>query len=615
MGGLQGFDAATRPQDGPPRLEGLRAALAQAGLDGFMVPRADRHQGENVAPCDERLAWLTGFTGSAGFAIVLPGVAGVFVDGRYRVQVRAQVDTGHFTPVDWPAVKPGDWLREHAPNGAVLGFDPWLHSRDEIARLETALEGSGIALRPCTNAVDRIWTDRPDRPHGRVIAHPEALAGEAAADKRARLAGDLRRAGQAAAVLTLPDSVCWLLNIRGTDIPRTPVVQAFATLHDDGQVTLYLDHDRIDSGLSRHMGAGVTLRPPAAFEGDLRALPGPVRVDPGSAPVAVAEVLRAEGTAIAWAQDPCILPKARKTAAELAGMRAAHLRDGAAVVEFLAWLDGRVAAGPDGLTEIAVVEALEGFRRATGRLHDISFDTIAGTGPHGAIVHYRVTRDTDRPLQAGEVLLVDSGGQYPDGTTDITRSLAIGPPPAEAVAAFTRVLRGLIAVSRLRWPRGLAGRDLDALARYPLWLAGQDYDHGTGHGVGAFLGVHEGPQRLSRASEVPLDPGMVLSVEPGYYREGAFGIRLENLVAVTEAAALSGADDRPMLALETLTWAPVDRRLIDPAALATDEIGWIDGYHRTVRETLAAHVSPPARRWLERATAPLDQARQEETAP
>ncbi len=619
MTAFQSFDATTRPDQGPPRLKALRAVLAEVGLDGFMVPRADRHQGENVAPCDERLAWLTGFTGSAGFAIVLPAVAGIFVDGRYRVQVRTQVDTDHFTPVAWPTTKPGDWLREAAPNGAIIGFDPWLHTRDEIAKLEGALTGSRITLRPTDNLIDRIWTDRPARPRGPILIHPEALAGRASADKRARLAETLTRAGHRAAVLTLPDSLCWLLNIRGADIPRTPVVQAFAILHDDARVTLFLDETRLTPDLAAHVGAGVTLRPPEAFEAALRTLQGPVRLDPGSAPVALAEILRAEGTEIAWAEDPCILPKARKTEAELDGMRAAHLRDAVAMVEFLAWLDARaddICTGRGTLTEIEAVTQLETLRRASNTLHDISFDTIAGAGPNGAIVHYRVTRDTDRTVAPGELLLIDSGGQYLDGTTDITRTIAIGAPPPEAISAFTRVLRGLIAISRLRWPRGLAGRDIDALARYPLWLVGQDYDHGTGHGVGAFLGVHEGPQRLSRASEVPLQPGMILSNEPGYYREGAFGIRLENLIAVQDAPALPGGDDRAMFQFETLTWVPIDRRLIDPEALTRDETHWLNTYHREVHDKLAALVSPQARRWLQGATDPIGAPEgQKETAP
>ncbi len=605
---LQSFAATTRPEQGPPRLAALRAALQTAGLDGFLVPRADRHQGEYVAACDERLAWLTGFTGSAGFAIVLPAIAGIFVDGRYRVQVKAQVDTGHFTPVAWPATKPADWLKEQAPNGAVVGFDPWLHTRDEIERIEKSLEGSGVSLQRSRNFIDALWEDRPARPRGVIRVHPEALAGEASAAKRLRLSETLTRAGQRAAVLTLPDSICWLLNIRGSDIPRNPVVQAFAILHDDGRVTLFLDEARLDGGLRAHLGAGVSLRPPEAFEAALRTLPGPVRVDAGTAPLAVADALGEAGIAVAWAPDPCILPKARKNAAEIAGSRAAHLRDGAAMVEFLCWLDARAAevcAGTGTLTETETVARLEAVRRAGNSLHDISFETIAGSGPHGAVVHYRVTEETDRAVQPGELLLVDSGGQYLDGTTDITRTIAIGAPPPEARAAFTRVLQGMIAISRLRWPTGLAGRDLDALARYPLWLAGQDYDHGTGHGVGAFLSVHEGPQRLARSSEVPLEPGMILSNEPGYYREGAFGIRLENLVVVIEAPSLPGADDRPMLAFETLTWAPIDRRLIDVAALTTAERDWLDSYHAEVHRRIGPRVSAGAAAWLEAATAPL----------
>ena len=603
---LQGFAPSTRPDQGPPRLAALRAALAEAGLDGFLVPRADLHQGEYVAPCDERLAWLTGFTGSAGMAVVLPADAGLFVDGRYRVQGRSQTDPGHFAIVNWPGTHPGDWLRDKAPNGAVVGFDPWLHTRDELSRLEKKLEDSRATLRPRLNFIDRLWADRPPRPASPVRLHPDALAGETSSAKRARLGEALRRAGHRAAVLTLPDSLCWLLNIRGADVPRTPVVQGFAILHDDGRVTLFLDAQRCNEGFAAHVGPGVTLRPPEAFEAALRTLQGPVRLDPASAPVALADILQGAGIAIAWAQDPCILPKARKTPAEIAGSRAAHLRDAAAMCEFLCWLDARAARlAEEPLTEIGVVRALEGFRQATGQLHDISFETIAGAGPHGAIVHYRVTEDSDRTLAPGELLLVDSGGQYPDGTTDITRTLAIGPPPPEAVAAFTRVLRGMIAISRLRWPKGLAGRDLDALARYPLWLAGQDYDHGTGHGVGAFLSVHEGPQRLSRVSEVPLEPGMILSNEPGYYREGAFGIRIENLVVVTEAPPLPGGDDRLMLQFETLTRVPIDRRLIDATALPAAERDWLDRYHRGVHERIGPKLSAAARDWLDRATAPL----------
>ncbi|WP_420023030.1 M24 family metallopeptidase [Cereibacter azotoformans] len=597
---FQTFHATSSPAQGPARLAALRAALAADGLTGFIVPRSDAHQGEYVAARDERLQWLTGFTGSAGFCIVLPDLAGVFIDGRYRVQVKHQVDPGHFTPVPWPEVQPGDWLRENLSQGTI-GFDPWLHTADEISRLETALAGSDISLRAVENPLDRLWADQPEAPMGRAFAHPDALAGETGEAKRQRLAAALGLAGRKAAVLTLPDSICWLLNIRGADVPRNPVLHAFAVLHDDARVTLFADAAKFDEATLAHLGQGVTLRPQQAFVPALRTLGGPVQVDRKTAPLAVTLELQDAGIEVADGDDPCRLPKACKTPAEIAGMRDAHLRDGAAMVEFLCWLDAEAPKG--GLTEIAVVTALEGFRRATNALHDISFDTICGAGPNGAIMHYRVTEGSNRPVQRDELLLVDSGAQYADGTTDITRTIAVGDPGEEARECYTRVLQGLIAISRARWPNGLAGRDLDALARYPLWLAGQDYDHGTGHGVGAFLSVHEGPQRIARISEVPLEPGMILSNEPGYYREGAFGIRLENLIVVEEAPALG--DHRRQLSFETLTFVPFDRRLILPHRLSLPEREWLDAYHADVLERIGSRLSPPARAWLGAAAAPL----------
>jgi Xaa-Pro aminopeptidase len=598
---LQSFAATARPDQGPPRLAALRAELAARGLAGFLIPRADAHQGEYVAPRDDRLAWLTGFTGSAGFCIVLPDVAGVFVDGRYRLQVRAQV-AGDFTPVDWPETKPGVWIRTHL-SGGTIGFDPWLHTEDEIARLREGLAGHPVTLAPVPNAVDAIWPDQPPPPAAPAVPHPVELAGAPSGEKRARLAEALRKAGQRAAVITLPDSLCWLLNIRGGDVARNPVVHGFALLHDDGRVDVFADPVKFPPATRAHLGEGVAIAPPDAFLPALAALTGPVRVDRGSAPVAVAAALEAAGVALAWGDDPCRLPKAKKTPAELDGMRAAHRRDGAAVCAFLHWLDGALQGGA--LTEIDVVRALEGFRAATNRLHDLSFDTICGTGPNGAIMHYRVTEETNRRIEPGTLLLVDSGGQYADGTTDITRTMPVGDPGDDARAAYTRVLQGLIAISRLRWPRGIAGMHLDAIARYPLWLAGQDYDHGTGHGVGAFLSVHEGPQRLSRLSDVPLEAGMCLSNEPGYYRPGAFGIRLENLIVVTEAPPIPGGDDRAMLCFETLTLAPFDRRLILLGRLTQDERGWLDAYHMRVMAEIGPRLAPDAQGWLASACAPL----------
>lgn len=600
---FQTYSASTRPEDGPPRLAALRERLRAAGLTGYIQPRADAHQGEYVAACDERLAWLSGFTGSAGFCIVLPDVAGVFVDGRYRVQARAQC-APEFSVVNWPETNLADWLRNACPKGGVIGFDSWLHTPDEIDALEKKLAGSGISLHPMPNQIDALWSDRPGPPRAPARAYPETLAGLSSVAKRATLSQTLRDNGQRATVLTQPESLCWLLNIRGGDLPRVPVVQGFAIVHDDGAVDVFTDRAKM---AHLALDAGVQICPPEAFEDALRQLGGPVRLDRASVPVQVVTLLREAGISIAFAQDPCLVPKACKSAAELAGARAAHLRDGAAMVEFLAWLDAEAAklvADPDHvLTEIDIARHLEACRTATGKLEDISFDTISGSGPNGAIVHYRVSEETNRRLVPGDLMLVDSGGQYLDGTTDITRTIAIGPVGAREAECFTRVLRGMIAVSRARFPRGVAGGHLDALARYPLWLAGLDYDHGTGHGVGAFLSVHEGPQRLSRVSTVPLSEGMILSNEPGYYREGAFGIRLENLVTVRKGQIPPDGDSRDWLEFETLTIAPIDRKLIVIALLSQDEIAWLNTYHEWVLERLSPYLSPSAAQWLERACA------------
>ena len=600
-GTIQSFAEAASPEQGPPRLARLREALAGDGLAGCLVPRADAHQGECVAACDERLAWLTGFTGSAGLCAVLADAAAIFVDGRYRAQVRMQTDPDHFEPLDSRETPPEDWLRGRLGDGGAVGFDPWLHARGEIDRMERALEGTGVELRPIPNPVDRLWDDRPAPPMGRIWVYPEDLAGESHAAKRERLAQALRDAGHRAAVITLPDSVAWLLNVRGGDLPRTPAPRAFAILRDTGEAALFAEDAKIDAEARAHLGDGVAILPPDSFAAELRGLEGPVRVERASAPIAVEEELRGAGVQIEWGADPCVLPKAAKNAAEIAATREAHLRDAAAMCEFLAWLD---AQPPGSVTEIDVVERLEERRRATGRLLDISFDTIAGSGPHGAIVHYRVTESSNRTLKAGDLLVLDSGGQYLDGTTDVTRTLAVGAPGAEERAVFTRVLQGMIALSRARWPRGLAGRDLDALARQPLWLADLDYGHGTGHGVGVCLSVHEGPQRIGPRAGIPLEPGMILSNEPGHYREGAFGVRIENLVAVAEADPLpGGADGR--LCFETLTFVPIDRRLIDPAMLAAPEREWLDGYHRDCLERIGPRLEGEELAWLERAAAPL----------
>ncbi|MBR9763452.1 MAG: aminopeptidase P family protein [Rhodobacteraceae bacterium] len=602
---FQTFETSSRPEQGPPRLAALRAEMDRLGVDAVLVPRADAHQGEYVAPRDDRLAWLTGFTGSAGQCLVTADRAALFVDGRYTVQAREQV-AEEVEKIAWPTTLPATWARQALPAGGVLGFDPWLHARAEIDRLEAGLKGSGITLRALDgNPVDAVWPDQPAPPLGPIVPQPLDFAGEPLADKCTRLGRSLARAGDWAAVLTLPDSIAWLLNIRGSDIPRNPVPHAFAVLFADGQVALFADDAKCDELLLDHLGPTVNIESPEALGPTLeviaREAKGPIRLDRNSCPLWIEA--RLAGADISWGEDPCILPKASKNAAELAGMRAAHIRDAVAMCRFLAWFD---AAAQTSLTEIDLVTRLEIMRRETNQLMEISFDTIAGAGPHGALPHYRVSTESNARLAEGQLVVLDSGGQYLDGTTDITRTLLVGEATgAEERAAFTRVLQGMIAISRLRFPEGLAGQHLDALARYPLWLAGQDYDHGTGHGVGAYLCVHEGPQRLSRVSDVPLRPGMILSNEPGYYREGAFGIRIENLIVVEPAAALEGADARRMLSFETLTWVPIERRLIDVAALSAPERAWVDAYHAEVRSRIRPLLDEPTALWLDRATEPL----------
>lgn len=599
---FQTFETTADPTKGAARLERLRGEITAEGLDGFFVPRADAYQGEYVADCDARLAWLTGFTGSAGFCIALTDEAGVFVDGRYRNQVRGQVDLSAYTPVDWPETKPGVWLAEKLNDGAKVGFDPWLHTAGEIEAIEKALRGTGIEMVQTDNLVDRIWEDRPAPPAAPIHDQPIEFAGKTTVEKLAAVVEVLKQDGQQAAVLSAPDSICWLLNIRGADIPRVPVMQGFAIVTEDGRCLVFSEPGRPLDGIAP-FGDDVAFADIADFAEALCDLVGPVRVDKATAPIAVSRILEAEGIAVDWGQDPCALPKARKNAAELEGARVAHLRDATALVEFLTWFDATAPLG--GLTEIDLVTELESQRRATNELRDISFDTICGSGPNGAIMHYRVTRETNRTLETGDLIVLDSGAQYMDGTTDITRTLPVGDVADEERAAFTRVLKGMIAISRARFPRGVAGAHLDALARYPLWLAHQDFNHGTGHGVGSYLSVHEGPQRLSRVSDVPFEPGMILSNEPGYYRDGAFGIRIENLIVVSEVAPLPGGDDRDFLAFETLTYVPIDRRLILTEMLDTGERAWLDAYHKTCLDKLSGRVSAPARLWLTKACAPL----------
>ena len=529
---FQDFDERAEPGSAAPRLEELRRCMASEGLDGFLVPRADAHQGEFVAEADERLAWLTGFTGSAGTCLVLAGSAALFVDSRYTLQAGRQVDPEIFEIRSSEGAGIADWLLERRTADAPLGigYDPWLHTLAEISRFESRLDRAQFSFIPTRNLVDAVWRDRPEPPANLMVPHSDALAGESHEAKRAGIAKLLRDAGHRSAVITAPDSISWLLNTRGSDVARIPVTQAFAMISDTGSVDLFMHESKVDDVLRSHLGDCVSVHDPSEFGTFLETSPGPIRVDRGRAPVWVSDRIGTGSDRLACGEDPVLVPKACKNATELAGIEAAHVRDGAALAEFLAWLQSRI--GLSGLSEIDVVRKLEACRIASGKLRDISFDTICGSGPNGAIVHYRVTEATNRAIRDGDVLLIDSGGQYEDGTTDVTRTVAMGSPPDEAVRAFTLVLKGMIAISRLRWPAGLAGCHIDAIARVPLWREGMDYGHGTGHGVGAYLAVHEGPQGISRRSHAELRPGMIVSNEPGYYKEGHFGIRIENLLAV-----------------------------------------------------------------------------------
>ena len=603
---FQSFEDRSEKSAAAPRLAALRAELKRRGLDGFIVPRADRYQNEYVPPCAERLAWLTGFTGSAGLAIVLADRAVIFVDGRYLVQVRDEVDAAAFTVehlVDHP---PAQWIGENLSAGSKLGYSPWLHTVEGAERLGKACEAAKATLVPVAdNPLDAGWANRPAPPLGAVELHDLRYAGEAAADKFKRVRADIDKAKADAVIVSDPQSVSWLFNIRGHDVPHTPVVLASAIVPKDGRPALYVDGRKLDNDVRHRLEELADVRANDDFERDLVALgkaQRAVRLDPGICPEAIAKLIADNGGKVLRGGDPIVPMKAIKNEAEIAGARAAQLRDGAAVTRFLAWFDGEAPRG--NLTEIGAVEALESFRRDTGLLKDVSFPTIAGAGPNGAIVHYRVSRRSNRRIGSGELFLIDSGGQYEDGTTDITRTLAVGTPTAEMRKNFTLVLKGHIAIARAIFPDGTSGAQLDPLARQFLWRDGLDFDHGTGHGVGSYLSVHEGPARISKLGNVALKRGMILSNEPGYYRTDAYGIRIENLVLVTEAKPVAGAE-KPLNAFATLTLAPIDARLIDIALLTGEEIAWLDAYHARVRDEIAPLLDAKAREWLIAAAAPL----------
>ena len=601
-GPFQTYENETDAATCAPRLAALRAELAKRGLDGFLIPRSDAHQGEYVPKRDERLAWLTAFTGSAGAAVALMDKAAVFVDGRYTLQIRQQTDTALFEPRDLVEEGPAGWIAHALPKGAKLGYDPWLHTAAAVDALRAAAEKAGGTLVAVdTNPIDAVWHDQPDAPTAKAIVHAMNLAGESAESKRTRIAEEVKAQGGDAAVITMPDSICWLLNIRGHDVPHTPFALSFAIQHADGSTDLFMDERKSSPELLQHLGNAVRLRQPEEFAPSLDALKGKTVVaDPATASAAIFDRLNKAGAKIKRGADPVQLPKACKNPVEIEGTRKAHIRDGAALSNFLHWL---AREAPNGrLTEIDAAKTLEGFRARTGSLRDLSFDSISGAGSNGAVVHYRVNNATNRPIQNDEIFLIDSGGQYPDGTTDVTRTVIVGKATDEMKDRFTRVLKGHIALATARFPEGTPGMALDAFARRPLWEAGLDYDHGTGHGVGSYLSVHEGPQNISKRHVTQaLKPGMICSNEPGFYKTGEYGIRIENLVVVTEPKAVPGGE-RKMMEFETITLAPIDLNLVDKNILSTDELAWLNAYHARVRETILPLVDEETQPWLENAT-------------
>lgn len=598
---FQSFEEKTDPANVAPRIAALRDGLNGLGVDGVLVPRADAHQGEYVPASDARLAWLTGFTGSAGLAVVAQDKAALFVDSRYTLQAPAQTDISIFTVVDTTTTHPGAWIAANLPSGTKLGFDPWLHTPGQIADFKSHLDKAGIALVAIANPVDSIWDGRPGAPEGPIEILGDNRTGKSSAAKLEDLRATMSAEGADAVVFTLPESLCWLFNIRGRDVPHNPFVLGFGIVTRESEPVLYLAASKLTEDNRRALAGVARLADRASFEGDLVALAESgktVWFDPASAPQRVKAILSEGSAKLIEKRDPILLPKAIKNEVELAGMREAQKFDGLAMVRFLAWYDTYAPQGR--LSEIDIVKQLEAFRRDEPTLVDVSFETISGAGPNGAIVHYRVSNKTNRHLEPGELMLIDSGGQYLSGTTDVTRTLASGSVTPKQKEHFTRVLKGMIALSRARFPRGTTGVQLDILARQFLWDAGLTYNHGTGHGIGAFLSVHEGPAGISPRSTVPLEPGMVLSNEPGYYLEGAYGIRIENLVAVRESAIGDG-----YLEFETLTLIPIDARLIDTSLLTPAERDWIDDYHIRIREELGPRLAGDNRAWLQKATAPL----------
>jgi Xaa-Pro aminopeptidase len=593
------------------RLAALREQLNVDRLDGFVIPICDEHMSEYVGDYAQRLGWLTGFGGSAGSAVVLTKEAAIFTDGRYTLQVREQVDGKKWQYVGIPETCTVAWLKEYTPAGARIGYDAWVHTKGWVENATTALTAKGAELVSVwRNPIDLVWTDQPVKSDRKLMVYADHYAGQNSSDKRAAVAEWLKAQGLDSTVISALDSVAWLLNVRGTDVSNTPVALSFVLAHADGTADLFVAPEKVDEAVRTHLGNSVRLRAPQEFVPQLKAMGGKrIAVDPDRAVSAIFSALTEAGATIIEARDPTILPKAVKNPIEQSGHRAAQARDGAALSRFLHWMSETAHKG--GLTELAAAAKLNAFRKATGMLKGPSFDTISATGPNGAHCHYKVDEASNRDIESNSIYLVDSGGQYLDGTTDVTRTMWIGPaqPPAEMKDRFTRVLKGHIALALAVFPEGTCGAQLDTLARASLWSAGLDYAHGTGHGVGSFLAVHEGPQRIAKftASQAgthePLLPGMILSNEPGYYKTGEYGIRIENLVLIEERQ-IPGAEGR-YFGFENLTWAPIDKTLVDTELLTRDELRWWNDYHARVLEVVGSQLDGSLLDWMRQACAPL----------
>ena len=582
----------------------LRAELEKRNLDGFIIPHDDEYQNEYIPEYAERLMWPSGFSGSAGAAIVMTDSAVMFTDGRYTLQVRQQVDSEFYAYEDLMDMPPSKWLEENAPNGARIGYDPMLHTVAGVKRLKAAEHKRGFILVAVDdNPIDAAWKDQPPIPATPVEPHDIKFAGKSSEDKRQEIATAITNAGADTVLITAPPSVAWLFNVRGGDVSRTPLPLSRALLNKDGTATLFVAPEKVDNQLPAFLGDQVDIRPESEVANALEKLGASgarVAVDPQLAPSKYAETLTTSGATIVELTDPCALPRATKNDTELDGARSAHIRDGVAITQFLHWIATEAQSGA--IDEIEAAKKLESFRAVSSDLRDISFDTISGAGPNGAICHYKVSTSTNLKLSLNSLYLVDSGGQYPDGTTDITRTAPIGQPTDEMRDRFTRVLKGHIALATMKFPTGTTGHQLDAMARKPLWDAGLDYDHGTGHGVGSFLGVHEGPQRIAKApNSQALMPGMILSNEPGFYKAEEFGIRIENLIIVTPPAPVEGGE-RDMMSFETITLAPIDLDLVVPALLTNEEQQWLNDYHARVRDVIGPLIPADIKDWFQNAT-------------